>query len=30
MDTALDTRPPEEVASPGGGVSLALGEPWLP
>jgi hypothetical protein len=23
MDTALDTRPPEEVASPGGGVSLA-------
>ena len=23
MDTALDTRPPEETASPGGGVSLA-------
>lgn len=23
METALDTRPPEEVASPGGGVSLA-------
>ncbi len=23
MDTTLDSRPPEETASPGGGVSLA-------